>query len=204
MNQEFPASPANETSADQPLPSISRRNFIAATTLFGVALAGGAPLWSAFSEENGVALAANQARAPLVLSPPRPAQNLKVPLRASAFRLEDVRLLPGVFERAQQVDRRYLLSLEVDRLTVGMLRTAGLPVKGEPYGGWEKGGSGIIGHYLSACGQMERATGDAELRRRVDYIVSEMARAQAANGDGGLYGFENDKKIGFRRWRAAK
>ena len=130
---------------------------------------------------------------PMIFSPARPAERVKVPLRASAFALEDVRLLPGVFENAQEVDRKYLLSLDVDRLTVGMLRTSKLPVKGKSYGGWEKGGSGIIGHYLSACAQMERATGDAELKRRVDYIVSEMARAQEANGDGGLYGFENDK-----------
>ena len=130
---------------------------------------------------------------PLIFSPPRSAQRVKVPLRASPFPLENVRLLDGVFKRAQETDRKYLLSLDVDRLSVGMLRTSKLPVKGEAYGGWEKGGSGMIGHYLSACAQMERATGDAELKRRVDYIVAEMARAQAANGDGGLYGFENDK-----------
>ena len=143
------------------------------------------------------ALSAATLAAPLIFSPARPAERLKVPLRASAFALEDMRLLPGVFEDAQEVDRKYLLSLDVDRLTVGMLRTSKLPVKGKAYGGWESGGSGIIGHYLSACAQMERATGDAELKRRVDYIVSEMARAQAANGDGGLYGFENDKNNWF-------
>ena len=129
----------------------------------------------------------------LIFSPARSAERVKVPLRASAFALEDVRLLDSDFKRAQEIDRKYLLSLDVDRMTVGMLRTAKLPVKGEAYGGWEQGGSGIIGHYLSACAQMEQATGDAELKRRVDYIVAEMARAQAANGDGGLYGFENDK-----------
>ena len=129
----------------------------------------------------------------LIFSPPRSAARVKVPLRALPFSLEDVHLLPGVFENAQEADRKYLRSLDVDRLTVGMLRTAKLPVKGKAYGGWEAGGSGIIGHYLSACAQMERATGDAELKRRVNYIVAEMARAQEANGDGGLYGFENDK-----------
>ena len=170
---------------------LSRRNFIAATTLFGVALAGGCPLWkttaAAATEENGA----------LIVSPPRSAERLAVPLSASAFALEDVRLLPGVFQKAQEVDRQYLLKLEVDRLAAGILRASGLPAKGELYGGWEAGGSGIIGHYLSACAQMQAATGDAELGRRVDYIVSEMARAQHANGDGGLYGFENDKKNWF-------
>ncbi len=78
-----------------------------------------------------------------------------------------------------------------------MLRTSGLPVRGQLYGGWEKGGSGIIGHYLSACAQMECATGDPELKRRVNYLVSEMARAQSANGDGAIYGFENDKQNWF-------
>ena len=180
-------------------PALSRRNFVAATAMFGVALAGGVPLWSALTREDAVAVAApgDALKNALVLSPPRSAQRLAVPLRASAFALQDVRLLPGVFKTAQDVDHKYLLSLEIDRLTVGMLRTSGLPVKGEAYGGWEKGGSGIIGHYLSACAQMQAATGDPELKKRVDYTVSEMARAQKANGNGGLFGFENDKNNWF-------
>ena len=178
--------------------AISRRNFVAATTLFGVALAGGGPLWSALTRENAVAVAATEgAETTLIHSPPRSAERVAVSLRASAFRLEDVRLLPGMFKDNQEIDRAYLLSLDPDRLMVGMLQTSGLTPKGASYGGWEKGGSGIIGHYLSACSQMERATGDAELGRRVDYIVSEMARAQKANGNGGLFGFDNDKNNWF-------
>jgi len=39
-----------------------------------------------------------------------------VPLKARAFRLEDVRLLDGPFKSAMELDRQYLLSLDVDRL----------------------------------------------------------------------------------------
>src|SRR5215217_6975241 len=36
--------------------------------------------------------------------------------RAAAFRLADVRLLEGPFRRAQELDARYLLRLEPDRM----------------------------------------------------------------------------------------
>ena len=39
-----------------------------------------------------------------------------IPLKARAFRLEDVRLLDGPFKSAMELDRQYLLSLDVDRL----------------------------------------------------------------------------------------
>lgn len=113
--------------------------------------------------------------------------------KAVLFPLEDVRLLPGPFQRAQETDHRYLLKLNPDSLLAGMRQAAGLAPKAEHYGGWDEGGSGTVGHYLSACAQMAQATGDPVLRKRVDYIVSEMAAIQEANGDGGLYPSSWDK-----------
>ena len=46
---------------------------------------------------------------------------------------------------------------------------------------------GTVGHYLSACAQMAQATGDPALRKRVEYIVSEMDSCQKAGGNGGLW-----------------
>ena len=97
----------------------------------------------------------------------------------------------------QETDRAYLLRLDSDRLLSWMRKNAGLAPKAPPYAGWDRDGSGTIGHYLSACSQMGEATGDPALRKRVDYIVSEMAACQAAGGDGGLYAFGWDKTTYF-------
>jgi DUF1680 family protein len=107
-----------------------------------------------------------------------------VPVKAALFPLEDVRLLPSPFRDAQETDRAYLLRLDPDRLLSEMRKAAWLTPKAPTYGGWDSGGSGSIGHYLSAVSQMAQATGDPALHKRVDYIVSEMVACQAAGGLG--------------------
>ncbi|MGA2616716.1 MAG: beta-L-arabinofuranosidase domain-containing protein [Thermoguttaceae bacterium] len=59
-----------------------------------------------------------------------------VTLRAEPFRLEDVRLLDGLFKHAMELDRKYLLSLEADRLLHVFRLRAGVPSTAKPYGGW--------------------------------------------------------------------
>ena len=79
----------------------------------------------------------------------------KTPLRAMAFDLRDVRLLDGPFQRAMELDRKYLLSLEPDRLLHTFRLNAGLPSEAKPLGGWEEPKCELrghfVGHYLSAC-----------------------------------------------------
>jgi len=106
---------------------------------------------------------------------------------APGIPVADVRLLGGPFQDAQQRDLDYMLSLDPNRLLSGMRAASGLKPKAPLYGGWEKNGSGIIGHYLSACAWMSAATGDERIRKRMDYIVGEMAEYQKHRGDGGLY-----------------
>lgn len=129
----------------------------------------------------------------LAAAPARERVPSVVPPKAALFALNDVRLLPGPFLRAQETDRAYLLKLNPDSLLAGMRLSAGLKPKAAHYGGWDEGGSGTVGHYLSACAQMAQATGDPVLRKRVGYIVSEMAAIQRANADGGLYPSPWDK-----------
>lgn len=113
----------------------------------------------------------------------------------------DVRILSGPFADAMKVDREYLLRLEPDRLLSFLRKNSGLTPRAEPYGGWEIGGSGTLGHYLSACVLMANATGDAELKKRVDYIVSEIKACQDSVGDGGLYAYGWDKDNYFAKLR---
>lgn len=132
-----------------------------------------------------------------------PLQGIPVPV-VSLFPLSDVRLLPGVFQKAQNTDRAYLLKLDPDRLLSYVRKNAGLTPKGKPYGGWDSSGSSTIGHYLSACSQMYAATGDPLLKKRVDYVVAELAAAQKAAGDNGIYAFEWDRTHFFHNLREGK
>lgn len=106
------------------------------------------------------------------------------PPMLSAFPLTDVRLLDGPFKHAQELDRHYLLAIDPDRLLHNFRINAGLPSTAEPVGGWEAPSSELrghaTGHYLSACALMFASTGDPELKRRVDYLVAEFAKCQAA------------------------
>jgi DUF1680 family protein len=108
-----------------------------------------------------------------------------VPL-AQPFALGDVRLLDSPFKAAMERNAAYLLSVEPDRLLHNTRLYAGFAPKGEIYGGWESAGIAghTLGHYLTAISQQFAATGDVRFKKRIDYIVSEMAECQQAYGDG--------------------
>jgi len=105
---------------------------------------------------------------------------------ARPFPLGDVRLLDGPFKKAMELAKAYLLKLDADRMLWPFHDRAGLPAKGERYGGWEQLDcvGHTSGHYLSACAMMVASTGDEELKRRVDYMVDEIAKVQAKHGNG--------------------
>jgi len=113
------------------------------------------------------------------------------------FSLSDVQLLDGPFRTAQELDEHYLLSLDVDRLLHNFRVNAGLKPKAPVYGGWESQEPWIdirchghtLGHYLSACSMMLASTGNEQLRRRVDYIVSELALCQRVSASGMVCAF---------------
>lgn len=105
---------------------------------------------------------------------------------ARPFDLAQVRLLPSRFHQAMELNQKYLLELDPDRLLWPYHERAGLPVKGERYGGWAQRDvvGQISGHYISALALMYESTGDHVFKERLDYMVSEIAKAQEAHGDG--------------------
>jgi len=111
-------------------------------------------------------------------------------LEARPLDLSSVRLLGGPLKRAQDLDAKYLLELEPDRMMAYYRQLAGLKPKAKPYGGWDGGGRNltghIAGHYLSAVSLMWAATGDARFKERADYIVKELKEVQDKHGDGYL------------------
>jgi DUF1680 family protein len=114
-----------------------------------------------------------------------------VPLKASPVPLSAVRLTGGPLQHAQELDAKYLLELEPDRMMAGYRVRAGLEPKAEGYGGWDDVDGRqltghIAGHYLSAVSLMYAATGNEEFKERAAYIVREMKEVQDKNGDGYL------------------
>jgi DUF1680 family protein len=138
-----------------------------------------------------------KAVAPGILAATGPSRALAAALEerpasaASPFPLEAVRLDPSPFLDAVEANKGYLHRIEPDRLLHNFRRHAGLAPKADAYGGWEADtiAGHTLGHYLSACALMVAQTGDPECRRRVDYIVGQLALCQAGAGDGYVAGF---------------
>jgi len=108
-----------------------------------------------------------------------------------------VRLLPGspFYERQELHRTGYLGHLDPNRLLFEYRKLAGLPqasgITGG-YGGWDSGfiKGHMAGHYLSAASRMAATTGDDSFRKKVLYLVGELAKCQQAlNQDGYLAAF---------------
>ena len=99
-------------------------------------------------------------------------------------------LLPGEAQKRRDRDREYLMSLTPVNLLRSHYLEAGLiQMQYRPdkiHWGWDSPMSQIrgtfCGHWLSAAAHMYRDTHDEELLARANYIVSEIARCQEANG----------------------
>lgn len=111
------------------------------------------------------------------------------------FDLREIRLKDGPFKNAQDVDLKYILAMNPDRLLAPYLIASGIPPKEERYGNWESTGldGHIAGHYLSALAMMYASTGNTELRNRLDYMISELAKCQNKNGNGYVGGIPQGK-----------
>ncbi len=115
----------------------------------------------------------------------------------SLFSLRDVRLLEGPLRHAQDLNRDYLLAHDVHRLLAPFRIEAGLEPKAPKYPNWESSGldGHTAGHYLTALAQMWAATGDQEMKRRMDEMVREFAECQAASRDGYVGGIPRGRVL---------
>ena len=118
------------------------------------------------------------------------------PAKASETKLTKVRPLPlnavritgGPLKTSQDLDAKYLLALEPDRMLAYLRQRAGLESTAKPYGGWDGAGrqltGHIAGHYLSAVSLMYAAKGDPQFKDRADYMVTQLKEIQDKQGDG--------------------
>jgi uncharacterized protein len=113
--------------------------------------------------------------------------------------LKSVRLLESPFRAGIEVNRSYLLAHDVDRLIAPFRREAGLEPRKPQYGDWENGLDGhTAGHYLSALAGMIAAgadTPDGEMKRRLDYMVSELAVCQQQSPEGYIGGVPGSRAV---------
>ncbi len=109
-----------------------------------------------------------------------------VEFKSKPVPLSSVRLLPSRFKEAQEANGKYLLMLDPYRLLHGFYKNAGLPTKGENYGGWETMGIAghSLGHYLSGLALHYAATGDVRFKEKAEIIVKELTLCQANRSDG--------------------
>jgi DUF1680 family protein len=103
-----------------------------------------------------------------------------------------VRLLSGspFYDRQELHRKGYLASLDPDRLLFEYRSLARLPQANgvtSGYAGWDTGfiKGHMAGHYLSAASRMAVATGDSSFKKKIDYLVAELAKCQTALGNGG-------------------
>ncbi len=123
----------------------------------------------------------------------------------SSFEVSEVTLNEGIFKDSQELGKSFIMSLDPDRLLAPVAYATGASTDTSNfYGGWEAysyrsyKGTGIaghsLGHWLSAMSSMYAATGDAEVKEKLDYTVAKLAEYQEIDGSGYIGGFE---KSGF-------
>lgn len=112
-------------------------------------------------------------------------------LYTNEFDLSDVTLLDSKFRRSMELNVNVLLKYDVDRLLAPYLKASGLDPKAESFPCWSGLDGHVGGHYLSALAISYSATGNPELKKRIDYIISELDRCQKASKDGYIGGVKN-------------
>ena len=121
--------------------------------------------------------------------------------KVKPFNLNDVRLSEGSpFKHAMDINAKYLLELDADRLLHRWRKNAGLEPKAPLYKGWEETSSHMLGHYLSALVIQYAASGDKRFLDTANYVVDELATCQKERGTGYVGGIPNEDNI----WKEVK
>lgn len=98
--------------------------------------------------------------------------------------MKNVTLLDSYEQNAFNLEKKYLKSLNPDKLLKGFCEIAGIELDAEKYGGWETSAiqGHTLGHYLTATAQAFASSGDEDLKAITDYMVSVLSKCQAENG----------------------
>ncbi|GGH29455.1 glycosyl hydrolase [Sphingobacterium alkalisoli] len=113
------------------------------------------------------------------------------------FDNSEVKLLQSPFLVAQNLNKKYILDMDPDRLLSPFLKEAGLETKKEQYTNWENTGldGHIGGHYLSALSLLYATDKDVLVKERLDYMLRVLETVQKKNGNGYLGGVPQGMKM---------
>lgn len=132
--------------------------------------------------------------------------NAQDKLYSNEFPLSQITLLEGPLKHARDLNIKTLLKYDCDRLMAPYRKEAGLTPKAKCYPNWDGLDGHVGGHYLTAM-TINAATGNEECRKRMEYIISEIAECAEANcknhpqwGVGYMGGMPNSQNIwnGFK------
>ena len=122
-------------------------------------------------------------------------------LYPNEFPLSQITLLDSPLKHARDLNIETLLKYDCDRLLAPYRKEAGLQPKAKTYPNWDGLDGHVGGHYLTAMA-MNAATGNDECRKRMNYIISEIAECAEANnknhpdwGKGYMGGMPNSENI---------
>lgn len=121
----------------------------------------------------------------------------KVENKLKPIPVQNIKLLNSIFSQRYELNRKYLMSLESDKLLQNFYYEAGISRGDHPmvsnekdfskfYWGWESPSNQLrghfLGHWLSAAAYAYAATNDLELKFKADFIIKELADCQRNNG----------------------
>ena len=124
---------------------------------------------------------------------------------AKSFQLSQVELSESWVKQRENLNTKYLLSLNADRLLHNFKVNAGLPSNATPLEGWEHPHVGVrghfTGHYLSAISMLINSSHNATLVARLNYMVDELEKCQIAlNKNGYLSAFPEQDLTHIETW----
>jgi uncharacterized protein len=118
-------------------------------------------------------------------------------IKLKAIPVQNVKLLSSLFSQRYELNKKYLMSLENDKLLQNFYYEAGISKTGyimlnkdinykDFYWGWDSPNNQLrghfLGHWLSAAAYMYTETHDEEVKAKADKIVGELAECQRING----------------------
>ena len=121
----------------------------------------------------------------------------KPDIKLKAIPIQNIKLLPSLFLQRYELNKKYMMSLENDKMLQNFYYEAGISKTGyimlnkdlnhkDFYWGWESPNNQLrghfLGHWLSAAAYMYAETKDMEVKAKADKIVSELAECQRING----------------------
>lgn len=98
--------------------------------------------------------------------------------------MKNITLLDTYEQNAFNLEKRYLKSLDANKLLKGFCEIAEVDLDATKYGGWETSAiqGHTLGHYLTATAQAFASSGDEDFKKITDYMVSVLSKCQDENG----------------------